>query len=370
MNNAKRISNENPFSDGLEKGRGDASAPDQVKTVSLRAPYGIYFGDVGDIGYAKTGLGLIEWRRELCACQFRSPGCKVDGGLPDLTIDEAAASGVKSVIIGVAAQGGRISDSWLADLSAAARAGLDIVSGMHVRLRDFPEIAAAAEASGARLIDVRTPPDSLPVGAGVKRAGNRLLTVGTDCAVGKKYTALAIEKEMRRRGWNADFRATGQTGIMIAGSGVPIDSVVSDFISGAAEVISPAAADDHWDVIEGQGALAHPGYAGVSLGLLHGSQPDALVLCHDASRKQMLGAASPGLFPLQSLSETMEVNLTLARRVNPAARFVGISINSSRVDAGERDRLFALYREETGLPVVDPIIDGAGSIVDYLEREC
>ena len=337
-------------------------------TLTLRAPYLIYFGDVQDVGHAKTGLGLIQWRPERCAGQMRLAGCRVDGGVPDMTIEEAVAARVKSLVIGVAPSGGSISAAWIADLAAAAEAGLDIVSGMHARLASFPEIAAAARKSGARLIDVRTPPKNIPIGSGEKRSGKRLLTVGTDCAVGKKYTALAIEKEMRARGLDADFRATGQTGIMIAGSGMPMDAVVADFVSGAAEVLSPAAAENHWDVIEGQGSLSHPSFAGVSLGLLHGSQPDALVLCHDPSRGFLLGMESPRGFPILPLQESIDTCLLLARRVNPNARFVGVSLNTSRISGDERIRLYEKYAAETGLPVVEPIRDGVAAIVDRLEQ--
>ena len=335
----------------------------------LKSPYLIYFGDVASKGFAKTGLGLIEWRRPQCAGQLRHPDCGVDGGIPDLSLDEAVSEGVKSIVIGVAPAGGSIPDSWVADLADAVRHGLDLVSGMHVRLHDFPEFVAAAEESGARLIDVRVPPNELNVGTGEKRTGNRLLTVGTDCAVGKKYTALAIEKEMLARGWSADFRATGQTGIMIAGSGVPIDSVISDFISGAAEMISPSADSDHWDIIEGQGALTHPSFAGVSLGLLHGSQPDALVLCHDASRTHIFGLGTSQPYPLLSLSETIRVNLEMAHRVNPDARFVGVSVNSSALEPDSREEILKQYESETGLPTVDPIIDGTARIVDQIAEE-
>ncbi|MEM8560963.1 MAG: DUF1611 domain-containing protein [Pseudomonadota bacterium] len=342
---------------------------DSTLPIHLKSPYLIYFGDVANKGFAKTGLGLVEWCRPLCAGQLRHPDCIVDGGIPDLTLEEAASNGVKSIIIGVAPAGGCIPDSWVADLADAVRHGFDLVSGMHVRLRDFPEFVAAAEESGARLIDVRVPPSELKVGTGEKRPGNRLLTVGTDCAVGKKYTALAIEKAMHARGWSADFRATGQTGIMIAGSGVPIDCVVSDFISGAAEMVSPPADADHWDIIEGQGALTHPSFAGVSLGLLHGSQPDALVLCHDASRTHILGLGTNQPYPLSSLSETIRVNLEMACRVNPNARFVGVSVNTSALDADARAEVLAQYAAETGLPVVDPIIDGAAKILDRITEE-
>ncbi|WP_425408155.1 DUF1611 domain-containing protein [Hyphococcus sp.] len=337
--------------------------------LSLRAPYLIYFGDIQEIAYAKTGLGLIQWRRDKCVGQLRAPGCAIDGGLKDMSVDEAARAGAKSLIIGVASSGGSIPDHWLADLASAARAGLDIVSGMHVHLARFPEIAAAARASGAALIDVRQAPPDLPVGTGIKRSGNRLLTVGTDCAVGKKYTALAIEKEMRRRGWNADFRATGQTGIMIAGAGIPIDAVISDFLAGAAELISPAGETDHWDVIEGQGALAHPSYAGVSLGLLHGSQPNALVLCHDPLRQTFIGTETNQPYPIPSLNEAMKINLAMARCVNADCRFVGVAVNTSCIAASEREGLLKRIADQTELPTIDPIKDGAAAIVDRIAAD-
>jgi uncharacterized NAD-dependent epimerase/dehydratase family protein len=332
----------------------------------LPSPSLIYFGDVEDIGHAKTGLGLIHWRPEACAGQLRMSTCRVDGGIPDMEIEEAVVAGVRALVIGVAPAGGSIPPTWLDDLARAARAGLDLVSGMHARLSGFPEIAAASRESGARLIDIRTPPKNIPVGTGEKRSGKRLLTVGTDCAVGKKYTALAIEKEMLARGWNADFRATGQTGILISGSGIAIDSVVSDFVSGAAEMLSPTADDDHWDVIEGQGSLSHPSFAGVSLGLLHGSQPDALVLCHDPSREFLLGTEAGRTFPVLSLRRSTEQCLEHACRVNSKARFVGVSINTSAIPAEERLRLYEQLTRETGLPVADPVRDGVSSIVDNI----
>nr|WP_270374875.1 DUF1611 domain-containing protein [Marinicauda sp. Alg238-R41] len=349
--------------------QGVASIPTGLRTVQLKAPYLIYFGDVRDKGHAKTGLGLIQWRREHCAGQLRGQGCQVDGGLPDMTISQAVAEGVGSIVIGVASEGGTIPKAWINDLAQAARAGLDVVSGMHVRLADFPEIQLAARASGARLLDIRTPPRSIPVGTGEKRSGRRLLTVGTDCAVGKKYTALALEREMRARGMDANFRATGQTGIMIAGTGIPLDCVVSDFLSGAAELLSPAASPDHWDVIEGQGSLSHPSFAGVSLGLLHGAQPDALVLCHDPSRDYLLSAGVGRKFPVLPVSESIEQCLTFARRVNPEARFVGVAINTSALPDDDKAALVDRYERETGLPVVDPIKDGTARIIDRLLGE-
>ena len=265
----------------------------KLTTVQLKAPYLILIGDITDADYAKTGLGIVQWQPDLVAGQLRFAGCEVELGVPDMSVAEAVKAGVKSLIIGVAPIGGEVPHSWWASIEEAARAGLDIVCGLHIKLANFPAVVAAARASGARLIDVRSPPANLPVGTGMKRSGKRVLMVGTDCAIGKKYSALALDQAMREAGMNSTFRATGQTGIMLAGEGLPIDAVVADFISGAAEVISPDNDDDHWDIIEGQGSLFHPGYSGVSLGLLHGSQPDGFVLCHDATRKVLSGLGTP-----------------------------------------------------------------------------
>ena len=340
-------------------------ANQQVTKVELKTPYLVLIGAEDDPTYAKTGLGIAQWRRDLVAGQMRFPGCSVDLGVPDMTVEEAATAGVGSLVIGVAPVGGVIPDSWWSAIEQAARAGLDVVCGLHVKLADNPALVAAAKASGARLVDVRVPPRNLPVGTGVKRSGKRVLTVGTDCAIGKKYSALALDLAMREAGMASTFRATGQTGIMIAGEGMPIDAVVADFISGAAEVLSPDNEPDHWDVIEGQGSLFHPGYSGVSLGLLHGSQPDAFVVCHDATRKVMSGWEH---YPLPSVAECIDLHVMAGRRTNPAIRCVGISVNTSGLPPAERADWLANLSAETGLPCVDPLIEGCGAIVDYIRE--
>jgi len=341
-------------------------ANQQVKKVELKTPYLVLIGAEDDPTYAKTGLGIAQWRRDLVAGQMRFPGCSVDLGVPDMTVEEAATAGVGSLVIGVAPVGGVIPDSWWSAIEQAARAGLDVVCGLHVKLADNPALVAAAKASGARLVDVRVPPRNLPVGTGVKRSGKRVLTVGTDCAIGKKYSALALDLAMREAGMASTFRATGQTGIMIAGEGMPIDAVVADFISGAAEVLSPDNEPDHWDVIEGQGSLFHPGYSGVSLGLLHGSQPDAFVVCHDATRKVVSGWEH---YPLPSVAECIDLHVMTGRRTNPAIRCVGISVNTSGLPPAERADWLANLSAETGLPCVDPLIEGCGAIVDYIREQ-
>jgi uncharacterized NAD-dependent epimerase/dehydratase family protein len=336
-----------------------------LSVVELTPPYLLFLGEETVTVYAKTAGGLAHWRPELCAGQIRMPGGTVDLGLPTMTVSEAAAQGVKTLVIGTAPVGGAIPDHWLDVLVEALANGLDIAAGVHKRLSDTPRLVDAAKKSGAKLIDVRVPPENLPVGTGRKRSGQRLLTVGTDCALGKKYTALALEKEMSERGFDVDFRASGQTGIMIAGRGIPIDAVVADFISGAAEVLSPDAADDHWDVIEGQGSVFHPGYGAVSMGLLWGSQPDCYVVCTEALRDHIKGWPE---FELPTIDAVMARTEDIAKQVNPSVRCVGISVNTSTIES-ETDRL--RYLEDLtahyGLPAVDPLLTGVGAIVDLLE---
>lgn len=327
----------------------------------IESPYLLFLGDAPDIATAKTAAGIRQWRGELCAGQLRLAGCRVDLGLPDLDAPAAAARGIRTLVIGIANDGGFIAPHWVDAIVSALDAGLDVASGLHEPLAGVPAIAEAARRNGRRLIEVRQPDQAFMPGTGRKRSGLRLLTVGTDCAVGKKYTALAIEKEMRERGIDADFRATGQTGIFISGRGVAVDSVVADFISGAAEWLSPAAAPDHWDVIEGQGSLFHPAYAGVTLGLVHGSQPDVMVLCHDASRR---GIADYEGYAIPSYEACFEAYLAAARLTNPAARFAGVSLNTSQLDAAAADRAVAEVAGRVSLPCCDPIRHGVGPIVD------
>jgi uncharacterized NAD-dependent epimerase/dehydratase family protein len=329
----------------------------------IQSPYLLFLGDAPDIATAKTAAGIRQWRGELCAGQLRLPGCRVDLGLPDLTPREAAGRGIKTLIIGIANDGGFIAPQWVATIVDALESGLDVASGLHEPLAGVPELAAAARRTGRQLIEVRQPAESFMPGTGQKRSGKRLLTVGTDCAVGKKYTALAIEKELRARGADADFRATGQTGIFISGRGIAVDSVVSDFVSGAAEWLSPPAAPQHWDVIEGQGSLFHPAYAGVTLGLIHGSQPDALVLCHDVSRTSIADYEG---FAIPSYEACFEAYLAAARLTNPAAQFVGVSLNTSQLDETAAARATADVTTRVSLPCCDPIRHGVAAIVDRI----
>jgi uncharacterized NAD-dependent epimerase/dehydratase family protein len=202
-------------------------------------PYLIFLGDVPDALAAKTGLGIVDWRPEWCIGQLRLDGCQADANIPDLSIEEAVAQGVKTMVVGAVNAGGVLPGHWIASIVAALDAGLDVATGLHVRLASIDEIRDAAARSGAKLHDVRFSDQRFDTGKGTKRSGLRCLTVGTDCSVGKKYTALALEREMRGRGMKADFRATGQTGVFISGRGAAIDAVAADFISGAVEWIAP-----------------------------------------------------------------------------------------------------------------------------------
>lgn len=318
----------------------------------IRLPYLLFLGDERNDSNAKTAFGVRQWRPEACVAQWSLPGGTVDIGLPRLAPTEAVGQGARSMLIGIAPVGGKISPQWIAPICEAIEAGLDIVSGMHTRLGSVDAIRDTAARCGRTLYDVRHSELRFPVGTGVRRSGKRLLTVGTDCALGKKYTALALTRAFQTAGHAATFRATGQTGILISGAGVAIDAVVADFISGAAEWLSPANAPEHWDLIEGQGSLLHPSYAGVSLGLLHGSQPDALVLCHDPARLHIEDHPD---FPIPPLEEVMDLHLRHARRVNPAARFVGIALNTSKMAAADAATLLEATARRHGLPAVDPL---------------
>jgi len=332
--------------------------------ISLEAPYLIYLGDCPDRHHAKTGAGIAHWRPERCAGQMRLPACPIDLGLPEMNLQQAKEAGIKTVIVGVAPMGGRIPEHWIPQLVELATAGFDIAAGMHGRLANIPDLVAGANEGGARLIDVRSPPEGIPVGDGRLRTGKRVLMVGTDCGVGKKYSALALHRELERRDIKTTFRATGQTGIMIAGEGIPIDAVVADFISGAAQELSPDNDDDHWDVIEGQGSLLNPSYSGVSLGLLHGSQPDAIVLCHDAERLEI--DESGGYFPIPELDEVIDDALRMARRIRPGCFCAGVSVNTMSMNDFDRDNYLSGLQSELGLPCVDPVATGMSPIANFL----
>ncbi|MEO1199318.1 MAG: N-acetyltransferase DgcN [Pseudomonadota bacterium] len=333
--------------------------------MQIPHPYLLFLGDVPDALAAKTALGIVDWRRDWCLGQLRLQGCGADAGLPELSIGDAVKAGAKTMVVGVVNAGGVLPEHWIETIVTALESGLDIATGLHQRLGDIEIIAETAARHGRTLYDVRHTSERFATGKGTPRPGKRLLTVGTDCSVGKKYTALAMEKAMRERGLNADFRATGQTGIFISGRGVSIDAVVADFISGAAEWLTPDNDPDHWDVVEGQGSLFHPSFAGVSLGLLHGAQPDAFVLCHEPTRKTMRNVE----MPIPDIAQAIDLTLICGRLTNPSVRCVGLAVNTHALS--EQDALD--YLMETGakyrLPATDPVRFGCDPIVDKLIAE-
>lgn len=335
-----------------------------MNTLTLKAPYLVFLGDANDLIMAKVAKGVAHWRPEKCVAQLRLDGAKADLGLPDMSVQEAAEAGAKTFVIGLAPIGGTLPKEWVGLLVEAMEAGLDIASGLHMKLIDIPELVDAAERTGQTLFDVRIPKGEMVCGTGLPRSGKRLLSVGTDCCVGKMFTTLAIHKEMAQRGMNATFRATGQTGILIEGNGVPVDAVVSDFIAGMVEVLSPDNTPDHWDIIEGQGSLFHPAYAGVSLGLLHGAQADVLIVCHEAGRVQMDSMEG---YLVPELEKVIETNLAMGAVTNPKIRLGGIALNTVNLTHEEALKEIARVEAKFGVPVVDPVRTGVASIVDKLE---
>lgn len=333
--------------------------------MQIATPYLMFLGDVPDRLAVKTAYGIYDWRPEWCVGQMRMPGCAADLGIPDLTLAEAVARGCRTMVIGVVNAGGTLPQHWIEGIVAALEADLDVASGLHVRLGSVPAIAEAAHRHDRTLHDVRHTSETFETGKGEKRPGLRLLTVGTDCSVGKKYAALALERGMRAAGFDADFRATGQTGVFISGRGVAIDAVVADFVSGAVEWISPAAEPTHWDLIEGQGSLYHPSFAGVSLGLLHGAQPDAFVICHEPTRETMRGVKHP----LPTIRAVIDLTLACGRLTNPEIRPVGIAVNTQALGEDAARGLLAALSEEHGLPATDPVRFGVTPIVERIARD-
>ncbi len=332
--------------------------------ATLTKPYLLFLGDVPDALAAKTATGVVDWRRDWCLGQVRLPGCQADTGLPDMTIAQGVEQGAKTLVIGAVNAGGVLPEHWVASIVEAINAGLDVASGLHTKLQEIPAIAEATSAKGIALHNVRHVEQELQTGKGTKRPGMRVLTVGTDCSVGKKYTALALEKGMTAQGMKASFRATGQTGVLISGRGLAIDSVVADFISGAAEWISPANDPDHWDVIEGQGSLFHPSFAGVTIGLLHGSQPDAFIVCHETTRTTMRGVANA----LPTIQEVIDATVAMGRLTNPAIRCTGIAVNTAALEEDEAKRVVASIAEAHGLPATDPVRFGVETLVKALQN--
>ena len=341
---------------------GEEATRNDHRHMHIETLYLLFIGDAKDALAAKTGQGIVDWRPGAVAGQMRLPGCGADLGVAELSISEAARAGARTLVIGAVNPGGVLPNAWRIHVVEALEAGLDVASGMHARLADISEIAEAARRLGRRLFDVRHTVESFHTASGRKRTGKRLLTVGTDCSVGKKYAALAIERELLRRGVEADYRATGQTGILISGSGIAIDAVVADFAAGAAEALSPDNDADHWDVVEGQGSLFHPSFASVSLALLHGTQPDAFVVCHEPTRSTMRNVETP----IARIEDVIAETTALGRLTNPDIRCVGIAMDTSALAAVDAAHVIEKTARRFELPACDPVRQGVGAIVDAL----
>ncbi|MEX2571609.1 MAG: DUF1611 domain-containing protein [Gemmatimonadota bacterium] len=274
------------------------------------------------------------------------------------SVEEGVAGSATALLIGIAPTGGHLSVSWRPLLRSAIDAGLPIVSGLHIYLADDPEIAEHARSRKVPIHDLRRPPDDLPISTGKARLVDSLVvhTVGTDCNIGKMTAALEIRRSLADRGARVGFAPTGQTGILIEGWGIAVDSVVSDFIGGAAEeLVLRAAAENDIVLVEGQGSLVHPGYSGVTLGLLHGSMPDVMIICHQPSRKCAYGGnGAYQWMELPSLPEMVEI---CERAIRPLreSRVIGVALNTSDLSEAQARAAVEQAERETGLPATDPV---------------
>jgi uncharacterized NAD-dependent epimerase/dehydratase family protein len=333
-------------------------------TIKLQTPYLLFTGNADERISAKTAVAIAEFRPEFCMGYNKMAGSKlVLTNLPELTIKEAATKGAKTFIIGLANSGGFIADEWLPAILTAISCGLDIASGLHVRLEHVAIIKEAAEKFKVKLHDVRFSTENFTTATGLKRGGKRILTVGTDCSSGKMYTALMVERALNQQGKKAHFVATGQTGILLNSSGIAVDAVIADFIAGAVEYMTPALADDQYYVIEGQGSLYHPSFAGVSLGLLHGAAPDYLILCHDAARKHMRHLPD---YKLPDLGACMKLNEQLGSLTNRNIKTIAISCNTSNMQEGAALDYLAKIESEFNLPAGDPFRFSADKLLKLI----
>jgi len=312
--------------------------------------------------------GVLRYRREdVVAILDSTRAGEMEEGVPVVgTVNDALCFGPTTALVGVATQGGRFPPAWMELLKSCVAKGLDVENGLHVFLGDDPELRELAARHRAELRDLRRPPADLSTATGenLDVPATIVLTVGSDCAIGKMTVALELDLEARRRGIRSVFVPTGQTGMAIAGWGIAVDAVVADFMAGAAErlVVEGAARGGELLWVEGQGALLHPIYSGVTLGLYHGSAPHLLVLCHEAGRTEIEGAGG-GPHPIPPLGELVELHERLALPVRPA-RVAAVALNTGGVDEAEARAAVEAAEAETGLPADDPVRFGAGRLVD------
>ena len=323
-------------------------------------------GFSADTHYGKTMRGVLRYRREDVVAILDSERAEeTEDGLP-VVGDVAAALpyGPRVALVGVATQGGRFPPAWREILADCITSGLSVENGLHQMLGDDPQLRPLADRHGVELRDLRRPPDGLdcPTGENLEVPARIVLTVGSDCAIGKMTVSLELDRAARERGIASVFVPTGQTGIAIAGWGISVDAVVADFVAGATErlVVEGARRGGELLWVEGQGSLVHPAYSGVTLGLFHGSVPHALVLCHRAGTTEVEGY--PG-HPLPSLPELVELHETISLRVRPA-KVVAVALNTAGLDDDEAAAAVADAARETGLPTADPVRDGPASLLD------
>lgn len=321
--------------------------------------YVLYIGKSIDILDIKTATGFFYWRKDDCLGEVALPGCTVSTGLPTMNLMEAWEKGARKLIFGIALPGGVFQPHDIPILTEALSIGYTIVSGAHSKLADIPDIRNHQAFRADKILELRNAGAQV-VGNGEKRAGKRLLTVGTDCCVGKMFTALSIHAALQKRGISSTFRATGQTGLMIAESGICADAIISDFLVGNIEQLSPENNFDHWDIIEGQASLFTPVGAEVSVALLQGSQPDALVVCHEWGRKIMDGTKS---YIIPQLHTVIDLNLTFARMTNPKAKVIGVSMNTRLAAHSDVERICKETEDILGVPCVDVVRHGADKIL-------
>jgi uncharacterized NAD-dependent epimerase/dehydratase family protein len=328
-------------------------------------------GFSGDPHYGKTMWGVLRYRAaDVVAILDSTRAGETTAGLPVVgTVEEALPLAPTTALVGVATQGGRFPPAWIELLRRCIVAGLDVENGLHVFLADDPELRALAARHGTELRDLRRPPSDLstPTGANLRVPATTVLTVGSDCAIGKMTVSLELDLEARRRGHRSVFVPTGQTGIAIAGWGISVDAVVADFLAGAAERLVVEGHERGGDLlwVEGQGSLLHPLYSGVALGLYHGSAPHLLVLCHEAGRTEIEGAAG-GPHPIPPLCELVELHERIALPARPA-RVAAVALNTRLLGEDAARAAIAAAEQETGLAADDPVRFGAGKLVDALD---
>jgi uncharacterized NAD-dependent epimerase/dehydratase family protein len=319
-----------------------------------------------DPHYGKTLRGIVRYGPDpVVAILDSARAGEMHDGIPVVgSVNDALCFNPTVAIVGVATQGGRFPPAWRELLKSCIAKGLDVESGLHEFLSEDTELSELAGRYGVELRDLRKPPEGLnvPTGANLEHDAKVVLTVGSDCAIGKKTVAVELDLEARRRGLDSVFVPTGQTGIAIAGWGIAVDAVVADFLAGAAERLVVEGVDRGGKLlfVEGQGSLIHPMYSGVTLGLVHGSAPHALVLCHVPGATEIEGA--PG-HPIPPLTDLVELYERMSLPARPAV-VACIALNTSLLDEGAAREAIALTEEETGLPADDPVRFGSGKALD------